>query len=147
MRWEAFSEYMLARGCQVCRLSFPGAGHNPTVVRAAVRKVRESFPKATALFGANDRIALNLLFECQRQDIAVPDQISIVGFDDLEIGRWCEPSLTSISQPLEEIGRRAIEMLLQQIQGKANPRPDSTVLPVTLIERNSSSLVAEANSK
>lgn len=143
IRWEAFSHFLEARKCHVQRFAFPGAGHNPTVIRSAVRKLRDYSPSITAIFAANDRIGLNILFECQRQGIAVPDDLSIVGFDDLEIGRMCEPSLSSIAQPLEEIGRKAVEILLNQITSKNDTPPQSIVLPVQLIERNSSSIVPE----
>lgn len=137
MRWQAFSAYLAARGCKVTRLNYPGAGHNPQVVRSVVRKLRDT-PEITAVFVVNDRIALNILFECQRQRVKVPRDLSIVGFDDLEIGRWCEPPLTSVAQPLEDIGRRAAEVLLDQILRGAPVLPQSFVLPVQLLERASS---------
>ncbi len=140
MRWQAFSAYLEARGCKVTRLAQPGVGHNPQIVRAVVKKLR-SMPEVTAIFAVNDRIALNILFECQRQGVNVPGQLSIVGFDDLEIGRWCEPPLTSIAQPLEDIGRRAAEVLLDQILKSSPVLPQSVVLPVSLIERSSSAAV------
>lgn len=137
MRWQAFSKFLTARGCNVTRIVRPGAGHDPTVLRSAVRKLCELRPKVTAVFAASDRIALNVLFECQRQQIDVPGQLSIAGFDDLEVSRWCVPALTSVNQPLEEIGRTAAQVLLDQIERGAAAQPESFILPVKLIERNS----------
>lgn len=143
IRWNAFSSFLEARKCHVERLIFPGAGHNPTVVRSAVRKLRSITPAVTGIFAANDRIALNILFECQRQGISIPNELSLVGFDDLEIGRLCEPSLTSVIQSLEEIGRQAADIVLRQISSGQPMSAEKVILPVQLVERNSSSIPPE----
>ncbi len=138
LRWDAFSKHMKARGCHAAHLIEPGIGHDPSVVRATLKKILSRSPKPTAAFVVNDRAALNLLFECQRQGVAVPGELSLIGFDDLEISRWCEPPLTSVAQPLAEIGRLAAEVLIEQIKGTRVVQPEIIILPVKLLERSSS---------
>ncbi len=66
----------------------------------------------TAMLCYNDRVAVGGLQACQRAAVAIPDELSVVGFDDLELAQWVSPPLTTVRQPKEEMGRLAMEMLL-----------------------------------
>lgn len=74
-------------------------------------------PDIDAVFCINDDIALGALFECQRRQIAVPEQLAIVGFNDLEFMASAVPSLTSVRTNRYEMGRKAIEMLTAAMSG------------------------------
>ncbi|MBS0530262.1 MAG: LacI family DNA-binding transcriptional regulator [Proteobacteria bacterium] len=74
-------------------------------------------PDIDAVFCINDDIALGVLFECQRRQIAVPEQLAIVGFNDLEFMGSAVPSLTSVRTNRYEMGRKAIEMLTAAMDG------------------------------
>jgi LacI family transcriptional regulator/LacI family repressor for deo operon, udp, cdd, tsx, nupC, and nupG len=63
--------------------------------------------KATAIFCYNDVVAIGLLAACRRQGVAVPDQLAVVGFDDIESALYVTPPLTTISQPLLTLGQLA----------------------------------------
>lgn len=80
-------------------------------------------PKADAVFCNNDDIALGALFECQRRRIRVPQDFGIVGFNDLEMMAAAYPALTSVRTFRYEMGRRAVAMLLQTIDGKRPAEP------------------------
>jgi len=96
------------------------------------------FPKMTAIFCGNDNLALGALFECQRRGIRVPEEISIVGFNDLEFSAVAYPSLTTVATPRYEIGRRSGEIVLEIIRGSGNrPRNRQIDLGFKLIERQS----------
>lgn len=75
----------------------------------------------TALICTNDLLAISVMGELMRAGYQVPQQISVVGFDGIEMGRMQFPSLSSVEQPLEEMGRLAISHLLAQIAGKTPP--------------------------
>jgi LacI family gluconate utilization system Gnt-I transcriptional repressor len=94
-------------------------------------------PGIDAVFCANDDLALGVLFECRRREIAVPEQIAIVGFNDLEFMASSVPTLTSVRTNRYEMGRAAATMLIEAIEGK---RPAAPVLDLgfTVIERQSS---------
>lgn len=66
----------------------------------------------TAIFCYNDQIAISALNTCYRQGIAIPQQLSIVGFDDVRPASYVNPPLTTVRQPLQEMGRRAMKMVL-----------------------------------
>lgn len=75
----------------------------------------------TALLCTNDLLAISVMGELLRAGFHIPQQISVVGFDGIEMGRMQFPSLSSVEQPLEEMGRLAICHLLAQIAGKIPP--------------------------
>lgn len=94
-------------------------------------------PDIDAVFCINDDIALGALFECQRRQIAVPEQLAIVGFNDLEFMASAVPSLTSVRTNRYEMGRKAIEMLTAAMDG--NPPQDRVAdLGFEIVVRESS---------
>ncbi|MCG8373148.1 MAG: GntR family transcriptional regulator [Balneolales bacterium] len=92
--------------------------------------------KPTAFFVYNDLSALGFIKRVQELGYSVPDDVAIVGFDDIEQARYAEVPLTTIHQPIEKIGATAIEKLIQIIEGK-KPEVRTTFAP-TLIVRESS---------
>lgn len=89
---------------------------------------------ATAVFCYNDSIAVGALLACRALGISVPDQLSIVGFDDIELAQFVKPALTTVHQPKLRLGQLAMEMLLDLMAGR--PVEDH-ILPTELILRES----------
>lgn len=73
----------------------------------------------TAVFCGNDQMALGFMHACRESGLSVPDDISIVGFDDIPESAHFFPPLTTVRQNFAEIGRRAIELLLGELRGDA----------------------------
>ena len=86
----------------------------------------------TAIFAATDFQALGVLKAARQLGFNVPDQLAVIGFDDLDIAEYVD--LTTISQHLDESGRLAVELLLSHIESPSRP-PRHVKLPLTLIER------------
>ncbi len=86
----------------------------------------------TAIFAATDFQALGVLKAARQLGFKVPDQLAVIGFDDLDIAEYFD--LTTISQHLDESGRLAVELLLAQIESPSRP-PRHVKLPLTLVER------------
>lgn len=80
--------------------------------------------KATAVFSFNDIMALGLYRELQERGMRIPEDLSVVGFDNIQEGEVIRPALTSVSQPVEKMGAAAVRVLLEQIEG-AKDKPDS----------------------
>ena len=89
--------------------------------------------RPTAVFAANDDMALGVLAAAQRLGLAVPQDLSIVGFDDSQAASLVWPPLTTVRQPMAEMARAAVEMLITPPPGPAPHR----ILPHELIVRNS----------
>ncbi|MGE8221574.1 LacI family DNA-binding transcriptional regulator [Stenotrophomonas geniculata] len=83
---------------------------------AAAQGLLASAAAPTAIFCFSDQMALGALAACRDLGIRVPDELSIVGFDDLASSRYLTPPLTTIRQPMREIGERAVSLLLAIIE-------------------------------
>lgn len=97
--------------------------------------------RPTAVFCASDEMAFGFMGAVQRAGVAVPGQVSVVGFDDIEVAGHLNPALTTIRQPRRQIGEHAARLVLRGIEASrpgAAPRPvPDEVLPVELLERQS----------
>jgi LacI family repressor for deo operon, udp, cdd, tsx, nupC, and nupG len=90
------------------------------------------------MFCASDLMAFGLISELYAHGVRVPEDLSVVGFDDIEFASRSIPALTTIRQPRVEVGAIAAEMLIGRIAGAAHPHGDADrVLPVELIVRKS----------
>ena len=72
----------------------------------------------TAIFAASDSIALGILAEARRQNVRIPEDMSLVGFDGTPQAEESVPPLTSVSQPLQEMGRSSLSFILRQMRGE-----------------------------
>jgi len=79
---------------------------------AALRLMLETRPDITAVFCGSDILAVGAMKECRRRGLSVPNELSIVGFDNLEIAEYLWPALTTIAIPAEAMGERAADYLL-----------------------------------
>lgn len=95
--------------------------------------------RPTAFFCSSDELAIAVIEECQKNNLAIPRDASVVGFDDTLAAKYNHPTLTSIRQPLIEMGKMAAEMLLQQIETK-DLKPQKIMVPTELIIRESTGL-------
>jgi LacI family gluconate utilization system Gnt-I transcriptional repressor len=92
-------------------------------------RVLADVPDVTAVFTCNDDLALGALFECQRRRLRVPDDIAIVGFNDLDFCVASVPPLTSVSTERRQMGTWAAQSILEVIRGSGR-RPDQTSVDV-----------------
>jgi LacI family transcriptional regulator len=74
----------------------------------------------TAIFGFNDNVAIGVLHAAHRRGLSVPRDLSVVGFDALDASLVVTPRLTTVRQPLEEMGRLAVRLLLSVVEGQRN---------------------------
>lgn len=92
--------------------------------------------RPTAIFSMNDEMAIGAMQTLKSQGIRIPDDISVTGFDDIAYAKYSDPSLTTISQPAEEMGKMAMDMLLKVIEGEPLSQREC-VLPTEFIIRKS----------
>ena len=113
------------------------AGFHADRTRTAVREMfaegRDSTP--TALFLASDLMAFAAVDELRTMGLNVPEDVSIIGFDNSMIAPLANPPLTTVAQPLVKMGRSAAELLDQAVNGKG--KVGQTLLPVWICERDS----------
>ena len=92
--------------------------------------------RPTAIFCFSDEIALGCMYALRRQHFKIPDDISVIGFDDIPIARYVSPPLTTIAQPAGDIGTTCATILLDLIDGK-KPEKFRQFLPHKLVIRES----------
>lgn len=134
MRWKVFEEDSRRRGMETHRIGpfIPKTTSGAAAADAALRT------GATACVVFNDLLAIGMLQRLQARGIRVPEDMSIVGSDDIFGADFCNPPLTTISSPIEQAGRVAVAMLLSQL----NPVPGGAsrklaVMPTHLTIRQS----------
>ena len=120
--------------------TFAGRDYSFSSGVEAARRLLARPERPTALFCISDVLALGAVQAARELGLRVPEDLSVVGFDDVEYAVMGHPRLTTVRQPCYELGRTAGELLLTQIQG--GPRGRAVYLPHTLIERDSTARCA-----
>jgi DNA-binding LacI/PurR family transcriptional regulator len=103
----------------------------------AMQELLTRVPEIDAVFAASDLMAVGALRVLRAAGRRVPDDVALVGFDDSHAARLTDPQLTSVRQPMEEIGRSLARLLLTQLEDPGK-RPASLIVPTELIVRDSS---------
>jgi LacI family transcriptional regulator len=109
----------------------------------ALRILLEREPRISAVFVHNDEMAIGVLRELRCSGRRVPDDVAVVGCDDMPFAEHLTPSLSSVHVPFGEIGRLAVRVLLERMSGKGFSDAPS-LLPVTLSVRESCSMLGES---
>lgn len=118
--WSFEGDFTMSSGI-VAATAFLALGHRPT-----------------AVFCASDTMAIGFISELNKNGVSVPDDVSIVGFDDIDIAERFIPALTTIHQPREQIGSNAVKLLVDAMNGTAlQEYTQPLVLPVELVVRDS----------
>jgi len=132
--WRAMSEADLE---DVSELVQTGSFTQASGYEMAKKAISTS-PKPTALFAANNFIAIGALKALQDCALAVPEDVALVGFDDLPPALVTFPFLTVVAQPAYEMAQKATQLLLARIAGEELEEFQEIVLPTELIVRQSS---------
>jgi DNA-binding LacI/PurR family transcriptional regulator len=90
----------------------------------------------TAIFAFNDILAIGAIEAVRKLGLSVPEDISIIGFDNTILSKYCSPSLTTMSQPLDEIGHQAVDLLVEEIESRKTQK-QRIMLSAELIIRES----------
>ena len=105
--------------------------------RQATREILSASERPTAIFCANDEMAIGCLHEVKTAGLAVPRNISIMGFDDIRYAEVTDPPLTTVSQPAEEIGQRVMYRLCRNIDDGNDENGEPEIVPHKLVVRQS----------
>jgi len=97
----------------------------------------------TAVFASNDMMAIGIYRECNRFNVKIPQDLSIVGFDDIFLSEFIDPPLTTISQPIDKIAKEAVNQILLLLHGDASDKNDVIFKPVLKV-RGSATSAAES---
>lgn len=105
-----------------------GNGHKNIVALMGPEHVRTAQKRFDAIFAGNDLIAIGAIQLLEEKGYRVPDDISVAGFDDIYISRFMKPPLTTVRQPIYQIGKVAAELLLERVKDSSNFEPRKIVV-------------------
>jgi LacI family transcriptional regulator len=132
-RRTAFEQAVLAaEGCVLEQVSVGDFSEESGMAAAAGMLRSQKLPDAVAC--VNDQMAIGVLREFARAGVRVPDEVAVTGYDDIYAAQIVEPRLTTVSQPLGELGTRAARRVLELAAGRGT-EPRAEVLPTRLVTR------------
>jgi LacI family transcriptional regulator len=133
-RWEGYREACAAAGRPVA--DPVGAGFRVTDGLGTARALLAAPERPDAIFCANDEIAMGVLEAARSAGLAVPTDLAVAGWDDIPAARHLAPPLTTVRQPMLQLGRRAAELLRDRITSHRTD-PIHELLPTELVVRSS----------
>ena len=113
---------------------------------AAARNLLAQEPRPTAIFASNDDMAAGAMAVAHGMHLLVPEQLTICGFDDTPVATTVWPELTTIPQPIGDMARAAVDLLVAQIRRRRAGEPalvQHKLLPFTLVTRESAAAVGD----
>jgi LacI family transcriptional regulator len=117
-------------------------GYQPETATEAARELLQRTPRPTAIFAANDATAIETIAVARSLGLDVPDDLSVVGFDNVPESALCEPPLTTVEQAMQQMGSEAVGLLLGMIEDPSTG-PRQVILRTRLVERSSTRAPAE----
>ncbi len=148
-RWEAIQQVAREIGLKldsnlVIRIDSAGwsmkTGYHPMAPEIGFKPMQALLEKSrdfTAIFCFNDIAAIGAIRALKDAGLAVPGDVSVVGFDDIQSAAYSTPSLTTVRQPLLEMGKRGAQVLLERIANKEREYPTEIVMAPELVVRES----------
>ena len=126
-------------GATVTRISWSPPSESADVdgAREKLHSVFSGDDGVTGVFASNDLAAVDLMEFADRVGLRVPEDMSVVGFDDVPIAGLARIALTTVAQPRDELARRGIETIIERIEGRRNAPATTTLLGVDLVIRRS----------
>ncbi len=136
LRYEGYAQALEEGGIQLKeKFVFPGVVSFESGAENAQKLVKNA-PEVTAAFCTADILAMGAIKKLKDMGVKVPDDISVMGFDNLNISEYASPSITTVGQDIELKGKAAVELILNEINGEAK-EPQCRILPLQIIERQS----------
>ncbi|HLR67674.1 LacI family DNA-binding transcriptional regulator [Virgibacillus alimentarius] len=110
--------------------------YNMEQAKVMTMEMLRNHPEIDGIFAANDVMAIGAMKAAEQLGIRIPEDLAVIGFDGISVGEATSPTLTTMAQPIYDMGTRAAEMLMEQIQTQVAPKTIET-FPVHLLERES----------
>lgn len=121
--------------------------HSDYTIRGAVAGVEamlDAHPEITALFAANYEMTMGTMIVLNERGVSIPEQISVIGFDNREFARALHPTLTIITQPTEAIAQRAAETILNRLENDEKAEPTELYLQTEVMAGKSVKDISKA---
>ena len=140
LREQGFREALAAAGVPVDEDLVAAGDYDPEVSATSALRLLKSEHRPTAIFAANDISAIATVTAAASLGIRVPRDLSVIGFDNVPESALNDPPLTTIHQPIKEMGQCAIELLIRLIRGETSD-PVHLTLATNLVVRQSTAVL------
>lgn len=141
-RLRGFRDALRERGLEdVCFEGFvPHSLNSLEDGKEMAERILKGRRPVTALFVCNDQMAIGVIEKVRELGLSVPEDLSVMGFDDIPMARICHPPLTTVSQPIDQMAREAVDLLVNQIRGAQEARKRIALLPTLVVRQSVRSL-------
>jgi LacI family transcriptional regulator len=136
-RRRGFREALRAAGLRADDAAEIAGDFGEECGEAAGEAIARYSPRPTAVFVANDSMAIGVLLALRRAGLRVPEDVAVAGFDDIPIARFSSPPLSTVRNDLRNLGERALWRLLAELSGEGSSSAAREVLPFRLVLRES----------
>jgi DNA-binding LacI/PurR family transcriptional regulator len=148
-RWKAVCEVARELGLTMRReliVYLEGDDPTPQLGYPFAKQLLARQQPFTALFAYNDISALGSIRAIQDSGLRVPEDISVIGFDDIQIAVHANPSLTTVRQPLQKMGEIAARTLIDQIEGREKYLPEILIEPELVVRKSTAAALSRTHS-
>ena len=136
LRYDGFcSAFQAATGAPHAAALYRKCSYSMDSGYRAMQHLLQSGEAFTAVFCMSDLIAIGAMRAIHEAGLSVPGDISVLGFDGIELGRFCTPQLATIRQPQQEIAESSVRLLIEKMEREAGHQ--TVILPVALVEGES----------
>ncbi|HEX7065983.1 MAG TPA: LacI family DNA-binding transcriptional regulator [Bacillales bacterium] len=95
--------------------------------------------RPTAVFACNDLLAIGAIQAARERNLKIPDDLSVVGFDNTILATTTDPPLTTVAQPIQEMGRKVMDLLIEEIEGKSRTKQRVVLMPELAVRQSTKS--------
>ncbi|KHF40881.1 LacI family DNA-binding transcriptional regulator [Halalkalibacter okhensis] len=112
---------------------------NPSIEsgKKILRAILSLEDKPTAIFAGSDEVGAGMIKEAKIHGLNIPEDLAVIGFDDLPVAQLMEPALTTVKQPINEMGQKTMEMMVSMLTNQDKSIKNVVELPIELIKRES----------
>lgn len=137
-KWAGAQRALREQGLPLEGLSvFEPSGHAPSDAYDLMNEIVSQSPRPTAVFATTDSLAVGVLHWCRDNDVSVPDQLAVIGYDNTQASRHSVPPLTTVNYAADEISRIGVKRILQRLDAtKTWDGPTTSLIQADLILRN-----------
>jgi LacI family sucrose operon transcriptional repressor len=132
-RTVAFQSMMTAHGIENLIIQTDMNVFDQVQYEQIIHRLFQEHPDLDGVFATSDIIAAYAVKECAAAGKRIPEDIKIIGYDDINAARWMTPEITTIKQPIAEIGKMAVDLIVKQMNEE--PFEAQNILPISLVER------------
>lgn len=107
--------------------------------RQIYHEIHHTYPEIDGIFSGSDEVAAGIVYEATQRGVRIPEELSIVGFDNQTISMLMNPSITTVEQPIYQMGEKCVELLIHQIEKRVSANRAEYIFPHFLNVRGSTS--------